>query len=279
MSLPDRLFIARKTLVNLHIAVRVLRSILTAMIKSEKIEALVLSRRNLGDADRLVTLFSKSHGLMRVLAKGVRSVPSRRGSHLEPFTNILALVNGEPGRYFLATSETENYFQDLHDDQDALMRVHLIVRVVTGLYNEGEKQEYLFEALGDCFEVLPKCNAVKRSLLEIAIYLVVLKSAGYFPQLKSCRICESQQVDDAVVLDESLGGWVCLTCRVSLATATKSITKDGLKVLRYLAIYPERALKLSVDQSLVQQLEEAVRQYVSGFVTMQLGDAHVNNMR
>lgn len=249
------------------------------MIRREKIEALVLSRRNVGDADRLVTLFSKDHGLIRVLAKGVRVVPSRRGSHLEPFTNVLALVTGEQGRYFLTASETNNYFQALHNDQDALMRAHLITRVVIGLFNEGDKQDYLYHALNDCWDILPGCTLVKRSLLEIAIYLATLKLAGYFPQLKSCRVCGSRQVDEAVVLDERHGGWVCLACRVSLAAATKSITKDGLKILRYLAMYPERALKISVDQRVVRQLEEALRQYVSSFVTMQLGDAHVNNIR
>lgn len=249
------------------------------MIRREKVEALVFSRRNVGDADRLVTLFSKDHGLMRVLAKGVRSVPSRRGCHLEPFTNILALVTGEQGRCFLTASETNDYFHALHDDQDALMRVHLITRVVIGLLNEGDKQGHLYDVLKDCWSVLPSCERTKRSLLEIAIYLAVLKITGYFPQLKSCRVCKSQQVDEAVVLDESLGGWACLGCRVSLATATKSITKDGLKILRYLAVYPEKALRVSVDKHVVLQLEEAVRQYVNGFVTLQLGDAHVNNMR
>ena len=249
------------------------------MIRREKIEALVLSRRNIGDSDRLVTFFSKKQGLMRVLAKGVRTVPSRRGSHLEPFTNVLALVTGDPGRCFLTASETTNYFQALHNDQDALMRVHLIARVVTGLLNEGESQEYLYYALNDCYDVLPRCSLARRSLLEIAIHMKILKSAGYSPQLESCRVCESGQRDEAVILDESLGGWVCLTCRVSLAEATKSVTKDSLRILKYLAMNPEKALKLSVDRHMVCQLEEAVRQYVSGFVTLQLGDAHVNNLR
>lgn len=248
------------------------------MISREKVEALVLSRRNIGDADRLITLFSKNNGLIRVLAKGVRTMPSRRGSHLEPFTNILALMTKSSGRYYLVASETQNYFQALHDDQDALMRAHLMVRVITGLFEEGSKQEHLYHILSDCWNVLPACTPTKRSLLEIAIYLTALKLSGYSPQLKSCRVCQNQQVEETVVLDESLGGWVCLTCRVSLAAATKSITGDGLKILRYLALHPEKALRMSVDENIVWQLEEAVRQYVSSFVTMQLGDAHVNNM-
>jgi DNA repair protein RecO (recombination protein O) len=48
-------------------------------------EAVVLRTQKLGEADRIVTVLSKSHGKFRAVAKGVRRTASKFGSRLEPF--------------------------------------------------------------------------------------------------------------------------------------------------------------------------------------------------
>lgn len=46
----------------------------------------MIKRKNYGEQDRIVTVFTKDHGKLRVMAKGVRKVPSRRAGHIEVFT-------------------------------------------------------------------------------------------------------------------------------------------------------------------------------------------------
>ena len=48
-------------------------------------EGIVLQGHKLGEADRIVTVLTRSHGLVRAVAKGVRRTKSRFGSRLEPF--------------------------------------------------------------------------------------------------------------------------------------------------------------------------------------------------
>ena len=81
------------------------------------------------------------------------------------------------------------------------------------------------------------------------------------------------------MLDENLGGWACISCRSSLAEAIDSITMDGLRVIKYLAEKPNLALRLSIDIGLGQQLEEAMRKYVSGVVDAQWRGALVKDLR
>ena len=58
-------------------------------------EAVVLRTHKLGEADRIITLLTRSHGLVRAVAKGVRRTSSRWGSRLEPFTHVdLQLAEG-----------------------------------------------------------------------------------------------------------------------------------------------------------------------------------------
>ena len=62
------------------------------MTKSKiyKVEAVVLKRFNTGEGDRIVTLFTKYHGKIKAMAKGVRKISSRRAPHLEQFRHIRA---------------------------------------------------------------------------------------------------------------------------------------------------------------------------------------------
>ena len=58
-------------------------------------EAVVLRTQKLGEADRIITLLTRSSGRVRAVAKGVRRTSSRFGSRLEPFTHVdLQLAEG-----------------------------------------------------------------------------------------------------------------------------------------------------------------------------------------
>ena len=59
-------------------------------------QGLVLRHYNLGEADRIIVLFTRAHGLLRCVAKGVRRTRSRFGARLEPFTLIDVQIY--PGR-------------------------------------------------------------------------------------------------------------------------------------------------------------------------------------
>src|SRR3954468_13086402 len=58
--------------------------------------AVVLRQHKLGEADRIVTLLTRDHGMVRAVAKGVRRTRSKFGARLEPFAHIAVQV--PPGR-------------------------------------------------------------------------------------------------------------------------------------------------------------------------------------
>ena len=240
------------------------------MARQEKLRAVVLSRRSVGEADRLVTMLTREQGLLRVLAKGVRKIPSRRGGHMEPLTQVLALISGSPGRYWLRAIETEEYFYKLHDDRRALGRARRLAHIVVDLFEEETACPRLFDALRQACEVLPELTYPKQSLLEVATIMLALREGGIMPLLGRCQRCGARRSEEAVVLDASQGGWLCLTCLpagqagcLTLARAKASLNPRVFAVLRYLAAYPEKALKLSVDEEEARQLITAARLYIS----------------
>ena len=54
-------------------------------MKLYKATGIIIKRKNFGEADRLVTLFTSDYGKLKIIAKGVRKITSRRSGHLEIF--------------------------------------------------------------------------------------------------------------------------------------------------------------------------------------------------
>ena len=64
--------------------------------RSFRVEAVVLRHSDYGEADRLLTLYTRQLGKTRGLAKGARKIASRKAGHIEPFTHVkLQLARGQ----------------------------------------------------------------------------------------------------------------------------------------------------------------------------------------
>jgi len=236
------------------------------MLRRAKLHSLILSRRSIGEADRLLTLFTRPYGLMRVVAKGVRNIPSRRGGYLEPLTHVLALVSGKDSSHYLAGVEPVDDFLELNNNRAAQIHAQVLAYVVMNLFEADEQQEQLFDALNHAFSVLPDLPPAKQHLLESAVTLFAIERAGLQPQLNRCHICSTTNPQDPVILDVNAGGWHCLACHNSLAGTRLSLTPRLLKATRWLLANPQQALRLKVTSDESQQLVHALRFYIDGII-------------
>lgn len=232
------------------------------MIRREKLHALILSRQHTGDADRRLVMFTKDYGLLHVLAKGVRRIPSRRGGFIEPLTHVIAIVSGHAGNYFLAAVETVNEYAALRADPAAAAHAHALAYFTAQLFREEEAQASVFDAVHHAWEILPHVAASKRAALEVAVAWHALASAGWMPQLEECLECRTREPQDAAVLDSSQGGWRCLSCHTSFAGTLLSLSPRLLRVARFLARHPERALQLTMQAEEAAQVLATLRSYI-----------------
>lgn len=58
------------------------------MSRTYKTEGIILKRINLGEADKIITLYSRHYGKIRCIAKGIRNITSRKGGNLELFNRV-----------------------------------------------------------------------------------------------------------------------------------------------------------------------------------------------
>lgn len=66
------------------------------MKRTFKTEGIVIKRANYGEADRILTFYTKHYGKLRAMAKGVRRLTSRKGGNVELFNDVIIfLVKGK----------------------------------------------------------------------------------------------------------------------------------------------------------------------------------------
>jgi len=83
---------------------------------SIKVEAVVLRHSDYGEADRLLTLYSREQGKLRAIAKGVRKMQSRKAGHLEPFTQVALMLAKGHDMWIVTQAEAIEPLQPLRED-------------------------------------------------------------------------------------------------------------------------------------------------------------------
>ena len=110
-------------------------------------EAIVLRRMNLGEADRLLTLYTPEWGKIRVLAKGVRKPTSRKAGHLELFTHSRLLIAKGRSLDIVTQAETITPFLLLRKDLIRTSYAYYVAELVDRFLEEGEESPALFRLL------------------------------------------------------------------------------------------------------------------------------------
>ena len=113
-------------------------------MRSYKIESIILKRRNTGEADRIVTIFTKKQGKMHIKAVGVRRVTSRRSPHIEPLNrSILTLYKGG-GMPVLIEAQTIEHFSVIKNDLTRDGFAYHLCELIDGLCPEGAENQQVF---------------------------------------------------------------------------------------------------------------------------------------
>jgi DNA repair protein RecO (recombination protein O) len=172
-----------------------------------KDEGVVLKTIKLGEADRIVTIFTRYNGKVRAVAKGVRKTKSRFGARLEPFTQVQLLIHR--GRRDLDTITGADIlvpFKEVRTDFERVTAAAAVSELVEKIMPERERALSVYDLLVGALESVARGaeNVVPAFLVKL------LSVAGFHPQLSVCAGC-----GDASGLEgfsPALGGVVCVTC-------------------------------------------------------------------
>jgi len=142
----------------------------------------VLARRNFSEADRILSVFSKGHGRLSLLAKGVRRPSSRKRGHIEVFNRIKFQAVKGRGLDMMTEAEIIDSFEMVRKDLKKVALAYYFMEVIGRTIHEEEKNIELYGLLQDYLEKLKEDKKLL-SLRKNFVYQA-LTILGFWPKGK-----------------------------------------------------------------------------------------------
>lgn len=117
------------------------------MTRTKKISGIIISRRNWGEADKLLSIYTQDQGKVIVLAKGIRKASSKRAPLLELFTYVNLLVH--QGKKFAYVTEVTSAqaFVNIRTRLERLFFAYICLELVERLSVEDQPADKIFREL------------------------------------------------------------------------------------------------------------------------------------
>lgn len=231
-------------------------------------EAIVLRRHDLGEADRIVTLYTLNHGKIRAVAKGVRRPTSKLGGHLELFTHSQVLLARGRNLDIITQAETLTPFLGLREDLWRAGQAYCAAELLDRLTEEQLENQAIFRLL---VQTLGRVAEVRRPDLAVRFFEIQLFGLlGYRPELRHCVRCRQPIEPAETGFSVSEGGVLCPVCQEAICLA-RPLSLNGLKVLR-LFQQGDWAMvnRLRLDPAITEEVELLLRAYTQYVVESQL---------
>lgn len=173
-------------------------------------QALVLSAVDFGEADRIVTLFTRGHGRLSAFAAGARKSKRRFAGALEAGTHLNAqLVSTRGDTCRLDGVDVIKSFHKLREDLPRIARALYCLELCRELTRDHQPHEALFDALAHYLGLLDEARAGPTSVIKFE--LDALQYTGFMPHFAPCALCGGV-TGDRPRFDPEHGGVVCFSC-------------------------------------------------------------------
>ena len=223
-------------------------------------EALVIGSMRYGEADRILTLYTRDRGRLGAIAKGVRRTKSKTGGRLEPFSLVRVSLYSGRGLYTVVGVETLRTFQGVRDELFRIEEGARLLSAVRHLFPEEEGHIQAFNLLARGVARLAEApDAEAASSVILATRLKLLALLGYAPATTSCAVCGDEE--QPYGFSPSLGGVVCEHCAATGSQSCFALTSGALATLRALLDSPLSEVDgLDLDRRAVTEVEQVVAQ-------------------
>jgi DNA repair protein RecO (recombination protein O) len=188
-------------------------------------EAVVLRTYKSGEADRVVVLWTRHHGKVRVLAKGVRKTTSRMGGSLETLAHVEVDLVKTRGEFYVARHvQHRERLSTLRSSYARISAGYAVVEAIDAIPSDGVPDEAIFDLLARVLLALDD-GTFDPALVPASFYFRLLALDGSEPVVNECVNCG--RTSPLVAFDAQIGGTLCDECRQGVA-----LSRDALVLIR-----------------------------------------------
>lgn len=222
-------------------------------------EAFLIRKIPYGDADYVLTLFTRDYGKIAGFAKHARKSRKRFGGRLEPFIQFrVRMKDKSRDMYFIEDADTIRVYHSFMENIELFLWGSFMLESLDALLPKDSPNEELFEILVNALRELDEGMSVLPVVLEFQ--LRILSASGYEPNFEMCSVCD-KPVEGEARFSVERGGVVCGECSDSkkgimvsgnILRDRESMEMNLSKVLQYIKLFTtfteyhtERKLKTS----------------------------------
>jgi DNA repair protein RecO (recombination protein O) len=233
-----------------------------------KTSAIILHSRKWGEADRIVTCYTRHFGKIRAIARGARRMKSRLGGSLEPFVLCHLDLFEKPGDSLYRVSQVamQEPFSKFRDDLALMTAAARMVNLVAAISAERDADSSMFEALEQGLRQLTLSPDPGLTVLLFQIRMLGL--TGFKPQTDYCASCGRQRPDTVPHFSPAAGGLVCIACAGHQPGTCVPLSQGSVAFLRQaLRLTPNLLSRLNA----VGQVRSEIATAIEGYVTAVAG--------
>lgn len=165
-------------------------------MKTYKTEGIILKRSDFGEADRLLTIFTKHDGKIRVIAKGVRKTTSRKGPSLELFNHVQVFVARGKNLDIITEAEVINSFSKFRKNLKKVACAYQACELVDKLTAEQAENKEVLDLLKD---YLLQISDQRPATSNQQFSLTLLTFLGFWPKGKFAEDIDLEKYIESLI--------------------------------------------------------------------------------
>jgi len=228
--------------------------------RSYQTQAIVIKQIKLGEADKILTIYTPEFGKLKVVAKGACRPGSKLGGNVEPLTYSLMMLARGRNLDIVTQSQTIDGFLALKSDLRLMAYGLYVLELIDSFTMENSENRPLFDLLLDALHWLSQSDSNEIVLRYFELHL--LYYLGYRPELHRCVRCNSPLKPVVNFFISSQGGILCPCCSQN-EPMSRSLSVNALKILRlWQNCDCATAKRVKVKSELSLELKQVLQGYI-----------------
>ena len=195
-------------------------------------QGLVIKELNVGENDRLITIFTKEYGILKAYASGVKSIKSKRSAACSLLTYSSFTINRKGENYRITEADAISSFFTMGMDVEILSLCQYFCELSSVFVDRMNPNEEFLRLILNSLHFLTKENKFPPLIKAITEFRIAVIS-GYRPDLLACENCGKFE-DDIMFFNMTDGSLICKECAESLEGLT-ALDRTSLTTLRHIA--------------------------------------------
>jgi len=241
-------------------------------------DAIVLRTMKYGDTSKIVTLYSRKYGKIRVMAKGARTSKNKFGASLEPMVHSSVVMYKKEHRelHLLSKCEIASPFLGLNDDGGKMAIGLAMIELVNMVMHDEEENQPMYTLLLESLQAVDESEKNPENIF-FAFELRMAAIFGYGLNIQHCARCGRSLIEEGATAFSYIllasGSAVCSDCHKENNVGGVKVSREMAQWLSRLSSAPTRSvtsesISRSMQSEMLALLQTYLKYHIEGVRTL-----------